>query len=219
MFRVISITGFIIVFASLAFHCLVFPVSGKHKWGPVAVLKKLIHLLTVVLLPQQLSLLGVLRKLLYLLTLLCFVVLVLTGFYRPLVMDENLSGYLLMIHATFAPVFAICVAILAVMWAHHNRFKAADWPWLLRVLRCFIRMKTADEQDEGQRSCLVQKIAFWLIIFLTLPVILSIVLGMFPIFGTHGQEVLLNLHRYSTLALTLTAIVHIYLIIRTQMKQ
>jgi cytochrome b subunit of formate dehydrogenase len=218
MFRVISITGFIVVFAGLAFHCLVFPVSGKYKWGPVAVLKKLVHLLTVVLLPQQLSLLGVLRKLLYLLTLLCFVVLAVTGFYRPLVMDEHLSGYLLMIHATFAPVFAICVAILALMWAHQNRFKTADWPGLLRVLRRFIKMKTADEQDDGGQSYLVQKIAFWLIIFLTLPVILSIVLGMFPIFGTEGQQFLLNLHRYSTLALTLTAIVHIYLIIRTQMK-
>ncbi|MCJ7691923.1 MAG: cytochrome b/b6 domain-containing protein [Sedimentisphaerales bacterium] len=218
MFQVISITGFIIVFAGLAFHCLVFPVSGKHKWGPVAVLKKLIHLLTVVLIPQQLSLLGVLRKLLYLLTLLCFVVLVVTGFYRPLVMDEHLSGYLLMIHATFAPIFAICVAILAIMWAHHNRFETADWPWLLRVLRRFIKMKTIDEQQSCGRSYLVQKIAFWLIIFLALPVILSIVLGMFPIFGTEGQEFLLNLHRYSTLALTLTAIIHIYLIIRTQMK-
>ena len=218
MFRVISITGFIVVFAGLAFHCLVFPVSGRHKWGPVTVLKKLVHLLTIVLIPQELSLLGVLRKLLYLLTLLCFVVLVLTGFYKPLVMDEHLSGYLLMVHATFAPVFAICVALLAVMWAHRNRFKVSDWPGLVRFLRRFIRMKTADKQEEGEPSLLIQKIAFWLIIFLALPVILSIVLGMFPIFGTEGQEFLLNLHRYSTLALTLTAIVHIYLIIRTQMK-
>ena len=218
MFRVISITGFIVVFGGLAFHCLVFPVSGKHKWGPVAVLRKLIHLLTILLIPQQLSLLGVLRKLLYLLTLLCFVVLVLTGFYKPLVMDEHLSGYLLMVHATFAPVFAICVALLAVLWAHHNRFKAVDWPWLVSFLRRFIHMKTADTQGQEQRSCLVQKIAFWLIIFLTLPVILSIVLGMFPIFGTEGQQVLLNLHRYCTLALTLTAIVHVYLIIRNQMR-
>jgi hypothetical protein len=42
---------------------------------------------------------------------------------------------------------------------------------------------------------------------------------MFPLFGTDGQEFLLNLHRYSALLLALVAIVHTYLIIRTQMEQ
>jgi hypothetical protein len=54
---------------------------------------------------------------------------------------------------------------------------------------------------------------------LALPVILSVVLSMFPLFGTDGQEFLLNLHRYSALLLALVAIVHTYLIIRTQMEQ
>jgi hypothetical protein len=42
---------------------------------------------------------------------------------------------------------------------------------------------------------------------------------MFPLFGTHGQELLLDVHRYSALLLALAAIVHIYLMIRTEMKE
>ena len=44
------------------------------------------------------------------------------------------------------------------------------------------------------------------------------VLGMFPIFGTHGQETLLCLHQYSSLALTLVAMIHVYLVIRRNLN-
>ena len=66
-------------------------------------------------------------------------------------------------------------------------------------------------------SCIGQRIAFWLIIFLALPLILSIVLSMFPYFGTHWQELLLSIHRYTALVFTLVAIVHTYLLIRIKM--
>jgi len=46
------------------------------------------------------------------------------------------------------------------------------------------------------------------------PVSLSMVLSMFPIFGTHGQEWLMSLHQYTSLALTLVAMIHVYLVIR-----
>jgi hypothetical protein len=59
---------------------------------------------------------------------------------------------------------------------------------------------------------------FWLLIFLALPLILSIVLSMFPLFGTHHQEILLALHGYVALVFTIVAIVHIYLVIQTKMK-
>jgi hypothetical protein len=40
-----------------------------------------------------------------------------------------------------------------------------------------------------------------------------------PLFGTDGQEFLLNLHRYSTLLLAAAAILHTYLIIKTKMAK
>ena len=40
------------------------------------------------------------------------------------------------------------------------------------------------------------------------------VLGMFPIFGTHGQEWLMGLHQYTGLAVTLVVLIHLHLILR-----
>ena len=50
-------------------------------------------------------------------------------------------------------------------------------------------------------------------ILLALPVILSIVLSMFPLFGTDGQVWLLDLHRYSAVLLVMAILVHTYLTI------
>ena len=54
---------------------------------------------------------------------------------------------------------------------------------------------------------------------MSLPVILSAVVSMFPLFGTHGQEALLQIDRYSTLLLSLFAIVYLYLAALTEMNR
>ncbi|MHC4370725.1 MAG: cytochrome b family protein, partial [Planctomycetota bacterium] len=100
-----------------------------------------------------------------------------------------------MIHATFAPVFAVCLAVLAVMWANRCRFTYADWPWLKRVVQWLTSNENVGAEAVGESPCLGQKVTFWLIVFLALPLIMSIVLIMLALFGTHGQEVLLALHR------------------------
>jgi len=46
---------------------------------------------------------GLLKKLVYALGLVCFVVLLITGFGPWLVLQKRLAGYWLMAHATFAP--------------------------------------------------------------------------------------------------------------------
>jgi thiosulfate reductase cytochrome b subunit len=137
--------------------------------------------------------LGAIRKLLYLLSLLCFFGLVITGFYPVIVLSESISGYWLILHVCFAPVFAASLAVLSVMWAGN----------------CSLR--------KGEPN--LQKICFWLIIFLVIPVILSIVLSMFNFFGTTAQELLLQVHRYGALFLALIVIVHTYLIICFKREQ
>jgi len=218
MFRIVSIIGFIVCFTGIAVCCVASPCRGC-GWRPGQILRRLIHLFTLLFVEQRLSPLGILRKLVYLLMLLCFVVLAVTGFYPALILGKSLSGYLLMLHATFAPVFAACLAILAVMWASHCYFTWGDWPWLQRLIRRVILPVTANKKPVCESSNLGQKITFWLIVLLALPLILSAVSSMFPLFGTHGQELLLDVHRYSALLLALVAIVHTYLVIRTQMKQ
>lgn len=218
MFRIVSIIAFIVCFVCIAVCCIISPCKGC-SWRPGRIFRRLIHLFTMLFVEQRLSLMGVLRKLVYLLALLCFVVLAITGFVPRLFFNEIISGFWLMIHATFAPVFAICLAVLAVMWASHCRFTGADWPWLNRLIRRVTLPKTAEEKSVCQCSNLGQKITFWLIVVLALPLILSIVSSMFPLFGTHWQELLLDAHRYSALLLALAVIVHTYFMIRAEMNK
>ncbi len=170
-------------------------------------------------LEQKLSLVGALRKLVYLLALLYFLVLAITSFYPVLVLKEPIHGYWLMLHATFAPVFAICLAVLAVMWAGNCRFNKSDWPWLTRILERVTLVKSSSEETVSEAPGLGQKITFWLIVVLALPLILSIILSMFSLFGTYWQELLLDIHRYTALAFAVVAIVHTYLVLRAKMKE
>ena len=163
---------------------------------------------------QKQSIIVILRMLAYLLALVSFVVLALTGFYPVLILGEHISGYLVMLHVTFAPVLTVCIAVLAVMWASKCRFTAGDWPWFERIVQRITSVKSVDKTAKSKNSGLGQKITFWLIIFLTLPLALSIVISMFHLFGTHWQELLLGFHRYIAYIFTVVVIVHTFLLIR-----
>jgi cytochrome b subunit of formate dehydrogenase len=155
----------------------------------------------------------------YLLALVSFVVLALTGFYPVLILGEHISGYLVMLHVTFAPVLTVCIAVLAVMWASNCRFTAGDWPWFERIVQRVTSVKSTGKTSKSKSSGLGQKITFWLIIFLTLPLALSIVISMFHLFGTHWQELLLGLHRNIAYIFTVVVIVHTLLLIRATAKK
>ena len=215
MFQTISIVAFLVTLGALALNCIISPC--RECWRHP--LRKLVQLFTLLFIEQKLSPAGVLRKLVYLLALLCFVVLAFTGFYPTIVLGKHISGYLVMVHATFAPVFAICLAVLAVMWARNSRFNGSEWPWFQRLVQRVTLTKSTGKEAPPKSSGLGQKISFWLIIFLALPLALSIVLSMFPIFGTHWQELLLEIHRYTALVFFLAAIVHIYLMIRCKTNE
>lgn len=221
-------------------------------------MRRLVHLFTLLLLEQKLSLLGVFKKLIYLLALLCFCVLVVNGFFAAVVLGKSVSGYWIMLQTTAGGVFAVCVAILAVMWARRHRFNEGDWPGLQRILERITlaplevsrRLLTGLAKRAGEEPLnpvrnsarrpklekgrisngvnrsqadgvpgLGQKITFWLLVVLALPLILSMVSSMFTLFGTHWQELLLEVHRYSALLFVLVAIVHIYLVIRVRMNE
>ncbi|MBN2312712.1 MAG: cytochrome b/b6 domain-containing protein [Sedimentisphaerales bacterium] len=163
------------------------------------------------------SLVDYLRILVYLVAVFSFVVLALTGFYPVLVLGEHITGYLVMIHATFAPVFAGCLAVLAVMWARQCRFTPGDLPWFERLVQR-LTLTEGDEARQNRNSCLGQKITFWLIIFLALPLGLSILLSMFTLFGTYWQEMLLMIHRYTAYIFTVVVVVHTVLLLRMRAK-
>jgi len=219
MFRIVSIIGFVVTFVGIAVCCIAFPCCKECGWRPGQILRRLVHLFTLLFVEQKLSLLGVFKKLVYLLALLCFCVLAVNGFFAAVVLGKSVSGYWIMLQTTAGGVFAVCVAILAVMWARRHRFNEGDWPGLQRILERITLAKKAGEEPLNRSGCLGQKITFWLLVVLALPLILSMVSSMFTLFGTDGQKLLLELHRYSALLFALVAIVHIYLVIRARMSE
>jgi cytochrome b subunit of formate dehydrogenase len=201
----------LVAVAGLALHYLVSRLRSPAKAGSTGIARGLVYLLTLLFLPQQLTLLGKFKKLLYLVAMLCVVVLAVTGFYPVLVLGKHISGYLLMIHVTTGGVFAACLVLLAFTFAHSRRFNENDWPWLTSL----VRRELQKSRLLPESSDLLRKICFWLLIVLALPLMLSVVLSMFPLLGTAGQLLLAEAHRYSTLAFAVVAIIHTYLIIRT----
>jgi len=212
MFQTVADIALVMTFLGIAAHWGLVPTGG-----PRNVVQGGVHVFSLLLIEQRASILGVLKKLAYLVSLVCFLVLAITGFWPLLVRGEHISGYLMMIHATFAPVFALCLAILAVTWAGANRFTAEDCPWVQRLLRRTTRLHVATEDQPGRCAVLWYKATFWLLMFLALPLILSIVISMFHILGTSWQHFTMAIHRWTGLVFAVVAILHTYLAIRTRM--
>ena len=211
MFRLISIVSFAAVFGGIFLHHLLFPCGYEKRFAPGTLIRKEVHLLTLLFLEQSLGWAGRFRKLAFLLGLLSFCVLALTGFL-PLILGGKLHGYLLMIHATFAPVFIACAAFIAIIGAGRYAFNKADAEAIpQKPLAC----KCGSDQgcwltDTGVGA----KAGFWVLLFLTLPVTLTMVLSMLPVFGPEGQEFLFHAHRWCTLAFALIAVVELYMLVR-----
>jgi len=149
------------------------------------------------------NLLQTMRIISYQLTLISFVLLALTAFLPILIFGGHLSSFPLILHVTIAPVFCLTLALSAVFWAHSQRLFSSDWPnFKSRFIQQVCSLK------EGIASW--QKVYFWLFILISIPAILSIVLGMYPVFGTEGQATLIVIHSYSTLFLFIVATFHTF---------
>ncbi|MBN2455795.1 MAG: cytochrome b/b6 domain-containing protein [Sedimentisphaerales bacterium] len=206
MFRIVSSAVFLATLAGTLLHYVIFAVrsekivSEKRWYRPINILKTLVFMFTLILIEQGASAIEKLRKLLYLLALLCFVVLAVTGFVPVLIYGRSIWGYWLMVHATAAGVFALCAAALVVMWAENCR--------LSRLLQYKPKCESSGEHYE-----LSLKLCFWIIVILLPALILSSILAMFLIFGTDGQELLLQLHRYCAVSMVSVVIIHTYLLV------
>ncbi len=219
-FRTVAITGIIAVIAGIVLHFVISlpkldDVFGKDRALRILdPIRLLVFFMTLLFVEQKWSLVGALRKLVFLLALFCLVVLAFTGFVPRVVFGEAISGWWLFIHAIAAGVFAACIAVLAVLWADKNRLDKNYWPWLNSILN-----RQPKSTAPPQKYELWLKICFWAVLALSLPVILSAIVSMFKIFGTHGQDVLLQIHRYSTLLLSLFAICYLYLAALGEMEK
>jgi len=203
MFRTISIIALFASIGAVVFHFMI--TRSKPKQTVTSKPAKR---------PGLLGILDVLSKLAYLAGLLSFLALLFTGFFPCLVLGQSISGYWLMVHVSAGGVFAVCLAFLTVMFAEGFRFDKSDCSWLQKLFG-----KECVEQQDIIKFTSGLKISFWLIILLALPVILSIILSMLGIAGTHGQEFLMQLHRYFALSLAVIAVINMYLVIQNTVQK
>ncbi len=139
-------------------------------------------------------------------TLVSFLLLVLTGFLPVVFTGAHLSGFFLMIHMVAGPVFAFGMVGLTLLYAYQLRISGADWERLYQVFR----RDTQKSKFVAENGELFKKITFWMAIVLSIPLISSVALSMYPIYGPAGQETLLELHGYAGLALLLVFVVYFW---------
>jgi hypothetical protein len=165
MYRIAIILGFVLAVVGLLLSFKRVKAQGRTIWS----------------LPDS----GI-PGLISILLLLAFAILVVTGFLPVIFTGGPVSGLVLMLHVAAGPVFAVCLALLAVLVAARFRMRA------------------------GELNHMV-KWGFWLVLLFAIPLIASAILGMFPFFGTEGQNVLLHLHGYSALLLLLSVSITYFL--------
>ena len=154
-----------------------------------------------------------LRMLSYFIAVLCVIILSLTGFIPPLLLGIPMSGFLLVLHVSLSPVFAICMTLLCLLWAHQQVFDGSDRQWLNSLLF------GKDTTGSNLKYHSAFKICFWLLILLTPFVMGSIILSMYPVFGTHGQHTLLMLHRVSAFLFLAVSMIHTFLLIDSSVPE
>ena len=118
-----------------------------------------------------------------------------TGLSPALAGNGAISGSALLTHVTTAPPFAVMAVVVALLWAHRNRFTAGDGG---RVL------------SAGYRAAPLRKLFFWIAVAFAVPAMASIVAAMFPLFDIAGQASLIRIHRYCGLLLAGSAILFTY---------
>jgi len=139
--------------------------------------------------------LNLFKRFFYLTTLFLFLLMAVSAFI-PVLLGNTLSDIFLLVHVTVAPLFSIFIAILIILFAHSNRLTKDDV------------MENSEEQKIKFNQKGYLKVIFWLVALFSVSAMISIVLNMFPIFGTEGQVYLLDVHKYSTLLLLLLVIFH-----------
>lgn len=125
-----------------------------------------------------------------------FLIMFVSGITNPLLLGKHVSGMLLLVHVAAAPVFTISLTLSIFLWAHQMQFDKSN-------LHAFNKSTSFSVRFEFWR-----KLSFWLFSVVTFISTSSVLLAMFPITDTFGQNFLLNLHRYSALLLLIVVVLY-----------
>ncbi|HID24175.1 MAG TPA: hypothetical protein EYP14_17485 [Planctomycetaceae bacterium] len=149
------------------------------------------------------------ERLLYAVAVLALLDLSVTAFYAVAV-HGHLGGWWLLGHMVGAGTFLGVLPLLALTWCR---------PCCFELPSRSDQRQASGAQDEGQaavplpaprRFSWLGKLTFWLMMISGIVVAGTMLLSMFPLFGTHMLEELLDLHRYSGLVLAAASLLHLY---------
>ncbi len=126
------------------------------------------------------------NKLLSIITFISIAILAISGLQAVWFTDKPLTGIPLTIHCVVAPVAAIAF----VFWS------------IIHVGRHSQRIGPSSKER-------LNRFSFWGMLTLAIPMILTIVLCMFPIFNPAQQKSLIHWHYYTSLGLTILAVIFI----------
>jgi len=156
--------------------------------------------------PRDIRRFTILERLIHIIAVLSMAALAGTGFIAVFA-GSPLRGQLWLVHYAVAPVFAVAVAIVTMIWAKDGCFERYDLRWFLH-LGGYLWKK--DGLPAGRINA-GQKKFFWIVGVFSMALILSGIGRVFPVFGATGQEVIYQVHRYCALLLVVTVIAHVYL--------
>jgi hypothetical protein len=105
-----------------------------------------------------------------------------------LISGEPLTGRTLVLHVGSAPVFVASAVIVAIFWAHRNRFAGAP------------------SRGATPYIVLIRKVSFWVALAAAIPAVASATLAMFPVFASVQQAALFRVHRYAAATLATAAV-------------
>ena len=109
-----------------------------------------------------------------------------------LAVGQRMHRWMLILHMTIAPLFAIAVTALALLWGEQNA------------------LERAADTGTPARFHAGEKFAFWVVVLTGLATTATAMLLMMSWYGSHAQETLLDLHRYSALILLVATAFHAY---------
>lgn len=149
------------------------------------------------------------KRTVFMLMLLVVAVMALTGFVPFIILGTPLGGFALMLHVALAPVFAVLAALFVLGRADAHSFDSNNAK--------FLKTKTAKKQKASLADEFWKKIFFWFVAIFAL-LVSSMVFSMYPVFGTIGQDKLLNIHRAGSVALFIFIILFTLRLVRLQSK-
>jgi len=135
------------------------------------------------------------------LTLAMFLILFLSSFLPTLFTGEHLTGLFLVIHVTLAPVFAVAISLLLLFFSFSFKLNQEDFENLPRI-----------KEDNKSVNNTKVKLTFWILALISIPLLSSIILILYPILGTESQNWNIIIHRISAMLFSIFVLVLIYYI-------